>query len=95
MENDKINNLNKFKRNLLEVLDNKNISQRDGNDKIKDYIRYLYDRTNISKYRLKKMFTYDVSNLITANDIDILAKVLEVSYEIFFRGDEIFEENNN
>lgn len=85
MKRDKINSLNKFKRNLFVILDSKNISEKEGKDKIKEYVKYLSNRTNISKYRLRKMLTYNISNIITADDIDALSEALEVSYEVFFK----------
>lgn len=77
--------LNIFTRNLISILDNMGISKKKGKDRIKDYVTYLSNNTNISKYRLKKMLTYDVKKLVTADDINKLSEALKVSYAIFFK----------
>lgn len=75
---------NKFTRNLIKTLDNKGITQKEGIDKIRDYVKYLSSKTNISKYRLRKMLTYDVAKLITADDMDTLANVLNITCTVFY-----------
>lgn len=79
-----MNAQNKFTRNLIKTLDNKGISQKEGIDKIRDYVKYLSSKTNISKYRLRKMLTYDVAKLITADDVDTLVKVLNITCTVFY-----------
>ncbi len=84
MRETKISYLNKFTKNLISILDNMNISQED-NDKIQDYVKYLSSKTTISKYRLKKMLTYNVSKLVTVDDIDILSRALGVEPSKFLK----------
>lgn len=84
MRETKISYLNKFTKNLISILDNMNISQED-NDKIRDYVNYLSSKTTISKYRLKKMLTYNVSKLVTVDDIDILSRTLGVEPSMFLK----------
>jgi len=85
MRKTKISYLNQFTKNLLFVLDNMNISQKEGIDKVNDYVNYLSNKTTISKYRLKKMLTYDVMKLVTVDDIDELSQVLQVEPIAFLK----------
>ncbi len=72
---DRIRLGNGITKNLLEILDNKNISK---DKKIDDYIVFLSNRTSIKESKIKKYLKYDILKYITIDDIDEMARALEV-----------------
>lgn len=82
---DKIRVANLITKNLYSILDKKHISTSE--NKIKDYIEYLCKNTKFSRYRVKKLLSYDVVKMITCDDIDILSNLLNVDPVEFFKGD--------
>lgn len=82
---DKIKVYNLITKNLYLILDKKNISSSE--NKIRDYTEYLCKNTKFSKYRAKKLLSYDVVKMITCDDIDILSNLLNVDPVEFFKDD--------
>ncbi len=75
-EEDKMTLLNLITTNILANMDNMDISRSD--DKIYDYIEYLYTKTSISKSRLKRILTLDVVKLITIEDLFKISLALNI-----------------
>ena len=75
-EEDKMTLLNLITTNILANMDNMNISRSD--NKIHDYIEYLYTKTSISKSRLKRILTLDVVKLITIEDLFKISLALNI-----------------
>ena len=73
---DRIRAGNKITSNLINILDSKNISNKE--NKIDDYVKYLSQRTNIKEQKLKKYLRLNIVKYITIDDIDELARALEV-----------------
>ena len=73
---DRIRVGNKITSNLINILDSKNISNKE--NKIDDYVKYLSQRTNIKEQKLKKYLRLNIVKYITIDDIDELARALEV-----------------
>lgn len=75
-EEDKMTLLNLITTNILANMDNMDISRSD--NKIHDYIEYLYTKTSISKSRLKRILTLDVVKLITIEDLFKISLALNI-----------------
>ncbi len=75
-DEDKMTLLNLITTNILANMDNMDISRSD--NKIHDYIEYLYTKTSISKSRLKRILTLDVVKLITIEDLFKISLALNI-----------------
>lgn len=75
-DENKMTLLNLITTNILANMDNMDISRSD--NKIHDYIEYLYTKTSISKSRLKRILTLDVVKLITIEDLFKISLALNI-----------------
>lgn len=71
--------------NIIKYTDKLNLKYN--GDKIDAYIDYLSDRTGISKYRMKKILTFDYTARLTISDLVLFAEVLNVELVDFFKED--------
>ena len=69
--------------NIIKYTDKLNL-EYDG-DKIEAYVEYLSKKTGISKYRMKKILTFDPTARLTISDLVLFAEVFNIELVDFFK----------